>query len=64
MSKDLITNNIWGIVIDNSGNVIWQYNLPEEIPLKYSLQDVATFLRGISKIIQYSHGSKKMIYWY
>lgn len=41
--KDLITNNIWGIVIDNSGNVIWQYNLPEEIPLKYSLQDVATF---------------------
>ena len=41
--KDLITNNIWGIVIDNSGNVIWQYNLPEEIPLIYSLQDVATF---------------------
>ena len=35
--KDLITNNIWGIVIDNSGNVTWQYNLPEEIPLKYSL---------------------------
>ena len=47
--KDLITNNIWGIVIDNSGNVIWQYNLPEEIPLKYSLQDVATFSKGYIK---------------
>ena len=47
--KDLITNNIWGIVIDNSGNVTWQYNLPEEIPLKYSLQDVATFSKGYIK---------------
>lgn len=47
--KDLITNNIWGIVIDNSGNVIWQYNLPEEIPLKYSLQDVAAFSKGYIK---------------
>ncbi len=64
--KDLITNNIWGIVIDNSGNVIWQYNLPEE--KKYHLnihyKTLPPFLRGISKIIPYSHGSKKMIYWY
>ena len=29
--------------------VIWQYNLPEEIPLKYSLQDVATFSKGYIK---------------
>lgn len=48
--KDLITNNIWGIVIDNSGNVIWQYNLPKEmLTLKYSLQDVATFSKGYIK---------------
>ena len=44
--KDLITDNIWGIVINNNGNVVWQYNLPEEIPLKYSLQDVASFSKG------------------
>ena len=62
--KDLITNNIWGIVIDNSGNVIWQYNLPEEIPLNIHYKTLPPFLRGISKIIPYSHGSKKMIYWY
>lgn len=62
--KDLITNNIWGIVIDNSGNVIWQYNLPEEYHLNIHYKTLSPFLRGISKIIPYSHGSKKMIYWY
>lgn len=44
--KYLVTNNIWGIIIDDNGNVIWQHNLPKEIPLKYSLQDVATFSKG------------------
>lgn len=42
-------DNIWGILIDNNGNVIWQYNLPKEIPLKYTLQDVATFSKGYIK---------------
>ena len=59
--KDLITNNIWGIVIDNSGNVIWQYNLPEEIPLKYSLQDVATFSKGY---IKRKHPLFFLLCWY
>lgn len=44
--KDLVTNNIWGIVIDDNGNVVWKHNLPKEIPLNYSLQDVATFSKG------------------
>lgn len=44
--KYLAMNNIWGIIIDDNGNVIWQHNLPKEIPLKYSLQDVATFSKG------------------
>lgn len=50
MSKDLVTNNIWGIVIDDNGNVVWKHNLPKEIPLNYSLQDVATFLRVYRKL--------------
>lgn len=44
--KYLAMNNIWGIIIDDNGNVIWQHNLPKEIPLKYSLQDIATFSKG------------------
>lgn len=44
--KYLAMNNIWGIIIDDNGSVIWQHNLPKEIPLKYSLQDVATFSKG------------------
>lgn len=44
--KKLTEDNIWGILIDSSGNVIWRYNLPENIPLKYTLQDVAAFSKG------------------
>ena len=44
--KDLVINDIWGIVIDDNGNVVWKHNLPKEIPLNYSLQDVATFSKG------------------
>ena len=58
--KDLITNNIWGIVIDNSGNVIYQ----KKYHLNIHYKTLPPFLRGISKIIPYSHGSKKKIYWY
>ena len=58
--KDLVTNNIWGIVIDDNGNVVWKHNLPKEIPLNYSLQDVATFSKGY--IENYLHGNKEMIY--
>lgn len=47
--KILGDDNIWGILIDNNGNVIWQHNLPKEIPLKYTLQDVATFSKGYIK---------------
>ena len=44
--KKLTDDNIWGILINSDGNVIWQHNLPENIPLKYTLQDVATFSKG------------------
>lgn len=47
--RDLVINNIWGMVIDNNGNVVWKHNLPKEIPLNYSLQDVATFSKGYIK---------------
>lgn len=47
--KDLVINDIWGIVIDDNGNVVWKHNLPKEIPLNYSLQDVATFSKGYIK---------------
>ncbi|WP_032120952.1 sensor histidine kinase [Clostridium amazonitimonense] len=46
--KDL---GIWAILIDNdTGKVIWNTdNLPEEIPLKYNISDIATLTRGYVK---------------
>lgn len=36
---------IWGMVIDPVGKVIWSSGLPPEIPLQYSLADIALFAK-------------------
>lgn len=36
----------WAMLINNDGNVIWNYDLPSDIPLKYSLTDVSLFSRN------------------
>lgn len=43
--ENLTKNFQWGMLLDDSGNVIWSINLPEDIPLKYSVSDVAGFTR-------------------
>ncbi len=35
----------WAMALNQKGEVIWSWNLPEEIPLFYSLTDVASFSR-------------------
>ncbi len=35
----------WAMCLDAQGDVVWSYQLPEEIPLHYSLGDVASFSR-------------------
>lgn len=35
----------FAMVLDNNGNIIWNYRLPSELNRKYSLQDVAVFSR-------------------
>ncbi len=39
------TKFAWAMAIDKDGAVVWKWKLPEEIPLTYSLSDVATFSR-------------------
>jgi len=41
--------NVWGMVIDAGGSVVWSYALPEEIPLTFSISDVSEFSRGYLK---------------
>lgn len=36
-------NNAWAMLIDNNGQVNWEYQLPSELPKSYSLTEVAKF---------------------
>ncbi|MDP4153895.1 MAG: HAMP domain-containing sensor histidine kinase [Bacillota bacterium] len=35
----------WAMLLDEDGNVIWSENLPDDLPLRYSVSDVAGFTR-------------------
>ena len=37
--------NQWAMLIDDSGDVIWSYHKPAEIPDHYTMRDVAAFTR-------------------
>ena len=37
--------NAWAMILDDTGRVIWEENMPDDLPDKYSLQDVASFSR-------------------
>ena len=45
--KEILSdNNVWCMLIDTDGNVIWDFELPEAVPHTYSLQDIAIMSRG------------------
>lgn len=35
----------WAMILDENGNIIWEMNVPEELPRHYSTTDVAMFSR-------------------
>ena len=44
--QELNRNQIWAMLLDTSGHCIWEVSLPEEIPIQYTIQDVAVFSKG------------------
>lgn len=44
--KLLQQNDAWAMLLDSTGNVKWNYAMPDELPLSYSLTDVAKFSRN------------------
>ena len=36
---------LWSMLLDDGGNVVWSWRLPEELPRSYGLADVAKFSR-------------------
>lgn len=47
--KLLENKGSWAMVLDETGNVIWDYHLPKKLPRKYSVSDVAVFSRWYLK---------------
>ena len=45
-SQELERNHIWAMLLDANGNCDWSLFLPEEIPTRYTIQDVAVFSKG------------------
>ncbi|GIN73290.1 two-component sensor histidine kinase [Bacillus sp. J14TS2] len=41
----LENNNAWAMLIDHDGKVMWEFDLPEDVPRSYSLVDIAKFSR-------------------
>ena len=48
-ARNLQRENIWALYLDEGGNCLWSVSLPEEVPVRYSIQDVAVFSKGYLK---------------
>ena len=44
--QELNDNHIWAMLLDVNGTCDWSVSLPEEIPTRYTIQDVAVFSKG------------------
>lgn len=42
-------NDIWAIYLNAEGSAFWSFDLPEEIPQRYTIQDIAQFSKGYIK---------------
>lgn len=39
-------SQVWAMMLDAEGNCTWSVSLPEEVPTRYTVQDVAVFSKG------------------
>lgn len=44
-SAYLENNTEWAMLLNDDGNVIWSFNMPSDIPLKYTASDIAAFTK-------------------
>ena len=38
----------WAMFLDEAGEVVWSENLPEDVPLSYTVSDAASFFAVVS----------------
>lgn len=56
---------LWAMRLNGRGEVVWEYQLPEEIPRRYNLGDVAVFSRWYLKdypVFVWRSGEELMVY--
>ncbi|MCH5186628.1 MAG: hypothetical protein J1F64_10990, partial [Oscillospiraceae bacterium] len=41
LPEDIVPDEFWCILIDETGDVVWSENMPDDIPQKYRINDVA-----------------------
>lgn len=46
MEDQLRNHQIWAMFLSETGELLWSVNTPDELPIKYNIQDVATFSKG------------------
>ncbi len=46
LERELNRNHIWAMFLNAGGSCAWAVSLPEEIPARYTIQDVAVFSKG------------------
>ncbi|WHH56919.1 HAMP domain-containing sensor histidine kinase [Petroclostridium sp. X23] len=45
VKSEIEKKNQWAMLLNDNGNVIWNKNVPSDVPLTYSISDVACFTR-------------------
>lgn len=49
VGEDLLGEGQWAMLLDETGQVVWSFRKPQEVPEHYSLTDVASFTRWYLK---------------
>ena len=47
--NQLVSNHIWAIFLNSTGETLWSVNVPANLPTQYTAQDIAMFSRGYLK---------------
>ena len=60
----LAEKELWAMLVDEGGAVVWQQGKPADVPDRYSLTDVAAFTRWYLSDTRYRYGYGRTVCWW
>mgnify|MGYP003092672162 FL=1 len=60
----LAEKELWAMLVDEGGAVVWQQGKPADVPDRYSLTDVAAFTRWYLSDYRYRYGYGRTVCWW